>query len=197
MNTKRWEFEATVSGDWILFGRVWSSLPSNSQVILHNTNTTETRILAERINQRHSQVQPGQVNGDPAGGTSNSAAVSVRVVTSGRLSGYYATSGKYRLYHYHSQCPRLHTSCPIYTGSVRPNHAGKRVVFTLQIHTSRGWHTAVSFSGTLGHRSRRAERLIYTGPGIEGVPTRIHTTFKSDSDHLGDTSGWSYLKITP
>jgi hypothetical protein len=35
-------------------------------VILHDTNTAETRILDERVNRRHSQVDPGQVNGDYA-----------------------------------------------------------------------------------------------------------------------------------
>jgi Tol biopolymer transport system component len=64
VNTKRWEYRPTISGDWILFGRIWSSHPANFQVMLHNTNTAETRVLAERINRRHSQLDAGQVNGD-------------------------------------------------------------------------------------------------------------------------------------
>ena len=65
VNTRKWEYRASISGDWILFGRAWGSHPTNYQVVLHNTNTTaETRILAELINRRHSQLDAGQVNGD-------------------------------------------------------------------------------------------------------------------------------------
>jgi hypothetical protein len=65
VNTKKWEYRPTISGDWILFGRAWSSDPTNYQVVLHNTNTiAETRVLAELINRRHSQLDAGQVNGD-------------------------------------------------------------------------------------------------------------------------------------
>jgi Tol biopolymer transport system component len=66
VNTNRWEFWPTISGDWILYGQSWSSRPVNWKVILHNTNTAETRIVDERVNRRHSQVLPGQVNGDYA-----------------------------------------------------------------------------------------------------------------------------------
>jgi Tol biopolymer transport system component len=65
VNTRRWEFEPTISGDWILYGQTWGRAP-NWRVILHNTNTSETRILAERVNRPHTQVSPGQVNGDYA-----------------------------------------------------------------------------------------------------------------------------------
>ncbi len=64
VNTKKWEYRATISGDWILVGRAWSSHPTNYQVVLHNTNTAETRVLAELINRRQSQLDAGQVNGD-------------------------------------------------------------------------------------------------------------------------------------
>ena len=66
VNTKRWEFLPTISGDWILYGQTWSFRPRNWRVILHNTNTSETRILDERVNRRHTDVVPGQVNGDYA-----------------------------------------------------------------------------------------------------------------------------------
>jgi hypothetical protein len=64
VNTRRWEFYPTISGDWILFGRSWSYRPYNWEVVLHNTTTNETRTLATRINKRHRQVVPGQVSGD-------------------------------------------------------------------------------------------------------------------------------------
>jgi Tol biopolymer transport system component len=66
VNTRRWEFWPTISGDWILYGQIWGSRPLNWRVILHDTNTSETRILDERVNRPHTQVTPGQVNGDYA-----------------------------------------------------------------------------------------------------------------------------------
>ena len=65
VNTRRYEFWPTISGDWILYGQNWRG-GSNSRVILHNTNTSETRILDERVNLPHTRVTPGQVNGDYA-----------------------------------------------------------------------------------------------------------------------------------
>jgi len=65
VNTRRFEFWPTISGDWILYGQSWRR-ESNWRVILHNTNTSETRILDERVNRPHTQVTPGQVNGDYA-----------------------------------------------------------------------------------------------------------------------------------
>ena len=66
VNTRRWEFWPTISGQWILYGQTWSYRPRNWRVILHDTNTSETRILGERVNRRHTDVVPGQVNGDYA-----------------------------------------------------------------------------------------------------------------------------------
>jgi len=66
VNTRRWEFWPTISGDWILYGQNWGSRPRNWRVILHDTNTSETRILDERVNRPHTSILPGQVNGDYA-----------------------------------------------------------------------------------------------------------------------------------
>jgi hypothetical protein len=65
VNTRRWEFAPTISGDWILYGQNWARAPG-WRVILHNTNTSETRILAERVHRPSREVSPGQVNGDYA-----------------------------------------------------------------------------------------------------------------------------------
>jgi len=65
VNTRRFEFWPTISGDWILYGQTWHRFV-NWRVILHNTNTSETRILDERVNRFHVRVGPGQVNGDYA-----------------------------------------------------------------------------------------------------------------------------------
>jgi hypothetical protein len=64
VNTRRWEWQPTISGDWILYGQEWGSRPLNGRVILHDTNTAETRILDEQIGKPRRLLSPGQVNGD-------------------------------------------------------------------------------------------------------------------------------------
>jgi hypothetical protein len=64
VNSKRWEWLPTISGDWILYGQQWGSRPVNGRVILHDTNTAETRILDEQIGKPRRLLSPGQVNGD-------------------------------------------------------------------------------------------------------------------------------------
>ena len=64
VNTKRWEFQPTISGDWILYGQEWGPSPFNDRIILHDTNTAETRILDEQIGKPNRTLTPGQVSGD-------------------------------------------------------------------------------------------------------------------------------------
>ena len=64
VNSKRWEWAPTISGDWILYGQEWGSPPFSDRVILHDTNTAETRILDEQIGKPDRTLTPGQVNGD-------------------------------------------------------------------------------------------------------------------------------------
>ena len=61
MNTPRWEWEPSVSGDWILFGR--ENFKTNTYaIVLHNMSTSETRTLDSGLGPR----TPGQANGDYA-----------------------------------------------------------------------------------------------------------------------------------
>lgn len=60
INTRKWEYAPTVSGDWLLFGRTDRSF---QRIILHNKVTGEERLLAKARGGRHI-VYPGQVNGN-------------------------------------------------------------------------------------------------------------------------------------
>jgi hypothetical protein len=64
VNTRRWEWQPTISADWILYGQEWGPSPFNDRIILHDTNTAETRILDEQIGKPNRTLTPGQVNGD-------------------------------------------------------------------------------------------------------------------------------------
>jgi hypothetical protein len=67
VNTKRWEWKPSISGDWILFGRnnLNQARDEWQRVLLFNTSTSEIRKLDE-VQGHRAYNQPGQVNGDYA-----------------------------------------------------------------------------------------------------------------------------------
>jgi hypothetical protein len=121
--------------------------------------------------------------------------VGVAVRISGTLTHFDSRSGKFRIYDYTANCPKHHRGCPTYAVKVAPNHAGKQVMFVLQLYSSGAWRTALSVGGRLGPRSTRVEIFIYRNASVVGLPTRVHVRFGGDADHLGRTSPWSYFKV--
>jgi hypothetical protein len=65
VNTKRWEWAPTSSGDWLLFGRGMNYSSSTQQIILRNLATGEQRVL-DRLRNKRALLAPGQVNGNYA-----------------------------------------------------------------------------------------------------------------------------------
>ena len=107
----------------------------------------------------------------------------------------HATSGHYRLYRYHASCTHTHANCPLYAGAVTPNHARLRAFFTLQVNASGRWRTLLHSRRRSGSPAEPLRDSSTAGPVSKSTPTRIHTRFKGDADHLGSTSPWSYLKV--
>jgi hypothetical protein len=64
VNTRAWEWGPTISGDWILFGRIGRRNPPARRIVLHNETTTQTRVLAIYKGRPPVVLFPGQVNGD-------------------------------------------------------------------------------------------------------------------------------------
>ncbi len=62
VNTKRWEWRPTISGDWLLYGRGVVFGGSIQYVLLRNLVTGEQRIL-DSLKSRNGFLQAGQVNG--------------------------------------------------------------------------------------------------------------------------------------
>ena len=60
VNTNRWEWHPTISGEWLLFGR---GDRRTERIVLHNTTTGEERVL-DTANRRRVSIQPDQVNGN-------------------------------------------------------------------------------------------------------------------------------------
>lgn len=128
--------------------------------------------------------------------TSRGVKVAVRVAIRGRQSGYYATSGSYRLYHYLSSCVNHGTGCPTYTAHVKPSHTGERIKFTLQLHASSRWVTVAHGTATLDSKSSASIFLRYTKTTIIDKPFRERATFPSDTRNATNTTSWAYFKVT-
>jgi hypothetical protein len=112
----------------------------------------------------------------------------VRVITRGRLSGYYGTSGGDRLYHRSSRVR--------YIASVEPKHVGKKVFFQIQERTRSGiWKMVASRSGKIG--SDGTLRVLITTDSLRlRTPYRMRANFRGDVDHLGDVAPWAYFRLT-
>jgi outer membrane protein assembly factor BamB len=125
--------------------------------------------------------------------TSNPVYVRVRAKVTGALSGYYGTSGGYRLYRYASD-PR---GCPTLTATVVPNHTGGELAFRLQRHTSQGWLTVALDGGyRLSSRSRARVIWIPGNPSVKGMPMRTRAEWLGDPRNAPASSDWAYFKVT-
>jgi hypothetical protein len=117
------------------------------------------------------------------GSASGEVIVNVRARTTVSLSRHYARSGGYKLYHL-GQNPRVR-------GTVAPNHAGSTLSFVAQRYRS-GWRTEARGTFTIDSSGSAYAVLRRTYLGRY----RVRVTFAGDSDHLGSTSAWAYLRIT-
>ena len=122
--------------------------------------------------------------------------VAVRVRIAGTFSRFYAASGAYRLYHYASSCVARGTGCPRYTVSVAPGHAGDKVRLTLAFHSASGWVVAGHSSVKLNARSSARILLRYANRAIIGQRFRLEAHFTGDAKNAGNTTAWSYFRVT-
>ncbi len=116
--------------------------------------------------------------------SSMSQVVRVRVITATKISGNYAVSGKYKLFHLGRAVKQ--------TGTVVPNHARSYLQFVAQRRVSGGWRTTAA--GRFRIRSNGSVTAYFTS-GQRGT-YRSRNVFAGDADHLGDASPWRYFKVT-
>jgi hypothetical protein len=122
--------------------------------------------------------------------------VAVRVGIAGTLSGFAATSGPYRLYRYSSSCATRGIGCPRYTVAVVPGHGGEKVRLTLAVRSSSGWIVVGHGRVKLNAHSRARIRLGYADRSIIGLRLRLRAQFRRDAANAGNTTAWSYLRVT-
>jgi hypothetical protein len=111
--------------------------------------------------------------------------VGVRVITTTRLSGFYGSSGAYKLYHAGND--------PKVTGTVVPNHAGKPLNFIAQIHRAGAWRLYAAASFKI--RATGSVSAFLINPS-RGFAYRVKTSFLADADHYGNASAWKYFRVT-
>jgi hypothetical protein len=65
VNTPNYEWQPTISGNWILFGRANLNVrPVSDHIVLHNQLAADTRMLDQQVGSPDRLLSPGQVNGD-------------------------------------------------------------------------------------------------------------------------------------
>ena len=123
-------------------------------------------------------------DGDHDGITGGSISVGVHVLVRARVSGFYGTSGSWRLFH---------LGRPIrQRGTVVPDHSGKRLVFEAQVRRDGAWRDFARSSFLI--RADGSASAILT-PSRRGN-YRVRNIFKGDADHLGGTSRWILVRVT-
>jgi YVTN family beta-propeller protein len=116
--------------------------------------------------------------------TSLGKVVKVRAITTLALSGFYGTSGSYRLFHVRGRA--------YMRGTVAPNHAGLGLKFVVQRYAAGAWRTIAIGSYPL-QSNGSSYAYFYTNTRAS---YRAHGVFAGDADHLGSTSAWKYFKFT-
>jgi hypothetical protein len=122
-----------------------------------------------------------------ASARSPGVSVHVQVVVRATLAHFYASAGRYRLFH--------HATDPLFVVAVVPNHHGDHVVFAVQRLAAGSWRTLGTASFPL-HADGRVGVLVNHRRLDVGTGYRIKATFPNDRDHVGDSSSWSYFKMT-
>jgi hypothetical protein len=110
--------------------------------------------------------------------------VTVRSRTTATLSGFYGTSGAYRLY-------RLGKKAYI-RGTVVPNHSGRPLKFVVQRYSGGAWRTATTGTYPIEFNGSSYAWFFTTLK----ASYRVHCVFGGDADHLGSTSTWKYFRFT-
>jgi hypothetical protein len=116
---------------------------------------------------------------------SSGRVVKVRAKATVSLSGHYRRSGKYRLYRFGQNA---HVK-----GTVAPNHYGYPLKFIAQRDTGRRWKSAATGTFAIGPDGSAYAVLYSLTPGVR---YRTKVVFAGDADHLGNSSSWTYLKVT-
>ncbi|MBI4260690.1 MAG: tandem-95 repeat protein [Actinobacteria bacterium] len=116
---------------------------------------------------------------------SASKKVTVKARTTGALSGFYSTLGKFKLYH--------DAVDPTFVGKVIPNHAGLNLWLVLHKKVNGAWKLVFNQKFTLPASSAVGGQIV----GLDkDLRYRIRAVFKGHADHARDESPWFFFRFT-
>jgi hypothetical protein len=116
-----------------------------------------------------------------------SRTVTVQVKLSSFLTGYYTTSGSYRVYR--------RTAYPVMDVIVKPTNKGACMSFLVQKYSSGAWRTAGTASClTLNEYSQTS--AVFTGTRSAGVRYRMRTTFLGTTANARTVGPFSYFTFS-
>jgi Tol biopolymer transport system component len=177
----------------ILAGSTKRSLIATESV---DGNGNAAITISPQVSARYVLRWSGDVD-HPLGGWSAPRDVRVKVRIRGEMRGGYATRNGVRLYHFTLACPRQGRSCPLSAFAVAPNHAGKRLLVTLQLRRSGGsWRTISSRRWRLNKKSTLGIIWIYSDAAVIGRSFRTRAKFISDRDHASASTAWLGFRVT-
>jgi hypothetical protein len=166
--------------------RIYATKFGGSRQLVKEAEVGGQGNLSVRYDVRVRTTFEAEYDGDADWSAATGGPVTVRakVTTTGSLTGYSSTSGKYRLYHPDDRAR--------YTAKVVPGHAGEEIRFTLEGHNGRRWVELSTL--TLDLRADSTRTVSITGL-VSGINFRVRAAFASDGDHVGDAAPWSYLRV--
>lgn len=135
-------------------------------------------------------------------GTYNPAAssakkVAVLPIITGSFVGGYATSGKYRLFHYSSTCARTgNAGCPHISGAMHPAQPRRFMYLTLEQKVSGGWAIVDQFRERMGASSKALFPLHYASSAVIGHSYRIVLQHLSSATLGAVNWGFWYFRVT-
>lgn len=118
-----------------------------------------------------------------AAATSNTQKVSVQVIVTGKMTRYRYKDGSYAVY----DCCRA-----FYWFTVKPAHPYGKVVVTIDYLANGSWHNLGSKAFQL--RKDGTDEIFIDVTGAKGLRLRVRSQFKSDADHVGAISAYSFFR---
>lgn len=119
-----------------------------------------------------------------AASTSNTRDVTVKVVIAGKMTRYRSKDGVTAVY----DCCRAY-----YWFTVKPKHPYAKVTVTIDYYANGSWHNLGSKVFQL--RKDGTDEIFIDVAGGKGLRLRVRSQFKSDADHLGAISAYSFFRF--
>ncbi|MEA2499281.1 MAG: hypothetical protein QOH26_1686 [Actinomycetota bacterium] len=165
---------------------IYKSVGGGSKTLVKRAKVTTGGKVTATLRVREKTAFTAVYEGDGLHLPSKSRAktVNVLIVTTARMSGFYDTKDKYRLYHYGDNV--------FLTATVSPNFAGSPIKFVVQIRSGSSWNTVTAQEFALDGSSHFTMFLMNMPRG----EYREKAVFPAGTGHLGDASPWQYVKVT-